>query len=170
MQPNTSLSAHREPWFVWLFSNPNYVVNSKCFRNHFIFQKYKSVQSFQQHFLQNSPLCNNTLLPATVRLLESFLEAILWKPFQLFRRILNDASSITIAPSVQCLFQSRKQVQFSSSRVRRVWGCYSVVALLYANLTKTDQCAGALPWKRNQLQIFHFSERFLLTASLRQSP
>ena len=112
------------------------------------------------------PLCNYTLLPTTVRVLESFLEAILWKPFQLFRRILNDASSITIALSVQCLFQSKKQVQFSSSRVRRVCGYYSVVALLYAKLTKIDRCAGELPWKRNQLRVLQFSGRFLLTASL----
>jgi hypothetical protein len=113
-------------------------------------------------------LCNYTLLTATVRVLESFLEAILWRHFQLFLRILNDASSITIAPSVQCLFQSRKHVQFSSIRVRRVWGCYSVVALLYPTLTKTNRCAGALPWKRNQLRVLHYSGRFLPTASLRR--
>ena len=45
------------------------------------------------------PLRNYSLLPATVEVLETFHEAILRKPFQLFRRILNDFSSITKAPS-----------------------------------------------------------------------
>jgi len=36
------------------------------------------------------------------------------------------------------------------------------------SLTKTDRCAGALLWRRNQLLVLHFSERFLLTAVLRQ--
>jgi len=40
------------------------------------------------------PSCNYTTLPATVKVMETFLEAILWKPFQLFRRILNDASTV----------------------------------------------------------------------------
>jgi len=37
------------------------------------------------------------------------MEGILWKPFQLLRRILN-ASNITKAPSNQCWFHSREQV------------------------------------------------------------
>jgi hypothetical protein len=32
----------------------------------------------------------------------------------------------------------------------------------YAKLTKTDRCAGALPWKRNQLRVLHYSGRVLL--------
>jgi len=32
------------------------VVASKCSRNHFISEKYKTVQSFKLQFLQNSPL------------------------------------------------------------------------------------------------------------------
>ena len=43
----------------------------------------------------------------------------------------------------------------------------SVVALFFAMkpLTKTDRCAGALLWRRNQLLILHFSWRFLLTST-----
>ena len=33
-----------------------YVVTSKCSRNHFISEKYKTVQPFKLHFLQNGPL------------------------------------------------------------------------------------------------------------------
>ena len=45
-------------------------------------------------------LCKYTVLPATVNMLQTFLEAILWKSFQLFRRILKDIISITKAPSM----------------------------------------------------------------------
>ena len=38
---------------------------------------------------------NYTLLAATVKVFETLLEAILYKPFQLFRRILNYCISIT---------------------------------------------------------------------------
>jgi hypothetical protein len=43
------------------------------------------------------PLRSYTLLPAAEKLLETLVEAILWKTFQLFRRILNDVSSIAKA-------------------------------------------------------------------------
>jgi len=41
------------------------------------------------------PLCNHKILPANAQVLGTFLEAILLRPFQLFRRILTDVSSIT---------------------------------------------------------------------------
>jgi len=49
-----------------------HVVASNCSRNHFISEKYQTVQSFQ---LISFNLCNSALL------LETFPEAILWKPF-----------------------------------------------------------------------------------------
>jgi len=39
-----------------------------------------------------------------VKVLETFLEAILWKPFQLSRRILNCDGNITKAPSFNADF------------------------------------------------------------------
>jgi len=54
-------------------------------------------------------LCNYILRPATEKILEAFLEAIFWKPFQIFRRILNDVSIIETAMSLQFLFQSRNR-------------------------------------------------------------
>jgi len=41
------------------------------------------------------PFCNYALLPVTVKVLGTFMEAILLKPFQLFRRILNYVNSVT---------------------------------------------------------------------------
>ena len=66
------------------------------------------------------PLCNYTLLSATAKVSETFLEATLWMPFQLFRRIRNDVSSTTKSPPLQCWFQSREQLKISWVQVRRV--------------------------------------------------
>jgi len=49
-----------------------FLVAAKCSRNHFNSEKQKTVQLFTPHFLQNSPL-----LPATFKMLETFLKAIL---------------------------------------------------------------------------------------------
>jgi hypothetical protein len=54
-------------------------------------------------------LCNYTILPAAVKVLETFLRASLWEPFQLFRHILIYVSNITKALALQCWFKSRKQ-------------------------------------------------------------
>jgi hypothetical protein len=59
-----------------------------------------------------APLWSYTLLPATVKLLETFLEASLWNPFQLFRRIHNYVSSITKA---SMLISVEVQVKISLS-------------------------------------------------------
>ena len=75
----------------------------------------------QYHHLSYVSLCNYTLLPVTVKVLETFLKASLWKPFQLVCHILNDVSSITKVLPHQCWFQSREQVKISRSQVRRVW-------------------------------------------------
>jgi len=56
--------------------------------------------------------CQNTILPGTAGVLETVLEAILWKFYQLFRRILN-VSSITKAPPFQYWFQLREHVKIS---------------------------------------------------------
>jgi hypothetical protein len=90
------------------------------------------------------PLCNYTLQPATLKVLETFPEAILWKPFQLLRRILNDVIGITKV-SLQCQVNSKEQVKISWSQVRIIWECSSVATLFLAkkSRTKTDRCAGA---------------------------
>ena len=67
-------------------------------------------------------MCNYICLPATVKVLETFMEAILSKSFQLFHCILKYVSSITNMPSHHCWFQSREQVKISCSQVRRVQG------------------------------------------------
>jgi len=85
-----------------IHSGETYVVSSKCSRNHFISKEYKTVQSFKLHFLLVPFVLLYTLLQATFKALETFLEAILCKPFQLLRRTVNDVSSITKAPSLQC--------------------------------------------------------------------
>jgi len=53
-----------------------YVVASKSSRNHFIYEKYKMVESFKLHFHQNTSVVQ-LYLPTTVKMLQRFLEAIL---------------------------------------------------------------------------------------------
>jgi hypothetical protein len=48
-----------------------FLVAAECSRNHFNSEKQKT-ELFKPHFLQNSPL-----LPATFKMLETFLEDIL---------------------------------------------------------------------------------------------
>ena len=146
------------------------MVASECFWNHFISEKYITIQSFKLHFPPNSPLVKPYTLLVTVKVLETFLEAILWKSCRLFHHILNYVNSITKVPSLQCWFQVREQVKISWSQYSRVWqGCFSILTLFFGirSLTKTDQCAGALSRRRNQMLVLHFFMLFLLTASLR---
>jgi len=79
-----------------------YVVASTRSPNRFIPEKYKTVQSVKLIFFKIVPLCNYTLMAATVNLLESILATIFSKHFQLPCRIRNDVTSITKAPSLQC--------------------------------------------------------------------
>jgi hypothetical protein len=96
-------------------------------------------------------MCNYKLLPAAVKVLETFLESISLKPFQLFRRILIYVSSITKEPPLQW-----EQVRISCSQVRRISGipqcCH--IALCY------EIPAAALSWGRNQLFVLHFGGAF----------
>jgi hypothetical protein len=137
------------------------MITSKCSWNHFISKKYKTVQSFELHFFKIVPLCNYILIPVTVNVLETFLEAILWKPSQLFIAFL----MMSVAP--QCSYQSREKVKISCNQVRREWGMLQCCHTFFSmkSMTKTDWCAGALPWMRSQLLVLHFSVH--QTASLR---
>jgi hypothetical protein len=155
----------------WNTKRVIYIAASKCSSNHSISETHKTVQSFKLNLLPAVSLSNYKCLSATVKVLETFLEAILWKPFQLFRRIVNEVSSITKVQSLQRRFQSREQIKLSWSQVRIVWGMALVLSRCsYAkkSFTKGDRCAGALLWRRNQMLILHISGRFLLTASLRR--
>ena len=119
------------------------------------------------NFLQDMVLVQLCTSVNNCKGVRTFREAVLWKPFQLFRLILNDVSSITKAPSLQRWIQSSEQVDINWSKVRE---CCSVVTLFFAqrSWTKTDRCVGALSWSRNQLLVLHISGRFLLTASKRR--
>jgi len=57
------------------------------------------------------PLCNYSFLPATVKVLETFLETILWKTFQLLHCFINDVISITDILSPHCWFQLKDRVK-----------------------------------------------------------
>jgi len=126
-----------------------YVVAGNCSRNHFISEKYKTVQSITLIFFKIVPLCNYTLLAATVNVLESILATIFWKPSQLFRRILNDAIGIAKVPPppLHCWFQSREQVKISWSRFRRVLGMPQCFHILIIDQERPVCWSMPLGWK-----------------------
>jgi hypothetical protein len=43
-------------YFLWVSATIQYVVAAECSQNLSIWEKYKTVQSFKLHFLQNTPL------------------------------------------------------------------------------------------------------------------
>ena len=100
-----------------------YVLSLKCSRNHFFppLRNTKKIQSLKLHFLQNSPLVQLYSSVSDCKGVRNIPGSHFVKPFQLFRRILNYVSSTTKVPSLQCWFESRKQVKFNYSHVRRVW-------------------------------------------------
>ena len=78
------------------------VVALKCSQNHFISEKYKKVQSFKLHFLQYNPLVRLYTSASDCKIVGNIPGRHFLNVFQLFRDILNDASSIAKALSLQC--------------------------------------------------------------------
>ena len=127
------------------------------YRKSHCFWEIQEVHPLKLIFFQILPLRNYTLLSAIVDVLATYLDAVLWKPFKLSRRILNDVSSIKKAPSLQCWFQSSGQVKISWSQVRSC-GYTTVLSHWFfffskKALIKTIRCAGALSWRRNDLLV-----------------
>ena len=96
------------------------------------------------------------------------MEAILWKPLQLFRRILTDVSSITKAPSLPCWLQFRQleKNQLQPGQGRR--GGAPVLSRCSSLRNPWRKPTGVLEnchEARNKLLVLHFSGRFLLIAS-----
>lgn len=116
------------------------------------------------------PLCTYKFLPATVKVVGTFLEAIMWKHFRLFRRVLNDIINITIAQSFQCWFQLRDLVKIWWSQVSRIWRklqCYHVV-LCQEILARNGPASWSIVVKDRPTVGSPFSKNFFLTASLRR--
>jgi len=128
------------------------VVASQCPQNYFISEKYENLHSFRLHLLQNCPIYKSAFLTATVKMLKPFH---FMRAFSALRRILNYIGRITKVASFEGCIQSRKRPKINWSQIRRCGGFSSVVALFFAkkSLTKTDRCAGALSWKRNQTMV-----------------
>ena len=78
------------------------VVASKCSWNHFISKKYKTVQSFKLHFLQNSPLLQIETSASGCEGVVKIPEIHVVKFFSVFRRILNYVCSNTKTLFLEC--------------------------------------------------------------------
>ena len=144
----------------------SYVVASKHSRNHFIFEKYKTVQSMKlRKFPSKQSPCE---IIHFFKLLSNCWKHS-WKPF--CKSLFSSYVAFLNVSSVKKKnwFQSREQVKISRSQVRN-GGCCSVVTLFFVKktLTKTDRCAAALSSRKNQLLVLHYSRPFLLPAFLRR--
>jgi len=128
------------------------------------------IQTLSYISLKIFPLWNYRLFPATVKMLETFLKAILWNPFHLYPHIRNDVSSNTKPRTFRDNISRRNRSKSAVAKSEVFEGCFSFVTLFLSkkSLTKTGWCAGALSWMRNQLLVLNFSGRFSVIASLRR--
>jgi len=145
-----------------------YVVASNFHGITAFFRNAKLYKYLSDIYFRIVPFCNCELLLPTIMVLEIFLEAILWAPFQLNRRILN----YVICTKQRRPFNADFPLGKGKNQLGLGWEhgiCSSVVTLFFAkkSLTKTDRCAGALSWRGDQLFIFHFSGRFLQIVSIK---
>jgi hypothetical protein len=116
------------------------------------------------------PMCIYILLAANLKVLKTFLEAILWQPFQLLHCISNGVGSITKAPSLQCWYPWREQVKLSWRRVRRVRRLVPVLSRLSLLRNPWPKPTGVLEYCREEetsCWLSIFSGRFLLTVTLK---
>ena len=146
-----------------------YMVAPKYPRNHFISEKYKTLQFFKLRSLQNSLLVQLYTSDSDCKYIGN-IPGSDGRALQLFLPFRNDVSSVTKASSLQCWYQSREQTKISCNQVIRVWGMlqYYHVVLFHKSLNTTDRCAEALSRRRNKLLVLHFWGCFLLTAFLRR--
>ena len=130
------------------------MVASKCFRNHFMSEKYKRVL----HVPQNSPLkplytpdsdCKDIRNIPGRHFVTAFsaLQSHSWW-YQLHHKSAGTSKLILVEGT------GKNQLK----QVRRVWGCSIVVTVFFTKkfLTKTDRCAGALSWWRKETVGFPF--------------
>jgi len=91
-----------------------------------------------------APLCNYTLLPATVKVLATFLEGIMWRPFQLVHRIMSVPSQRRRPCGAD--FSRGNRWKLAGSRSGECGLMLHVITSFIAkqSLTITDRCAGAL--------------------------
>ena len=78
-----------------VFAVTTYAAASKFSGITLFLRNTKRCSYFSYISIKVFPVCNCTLLPAAAKVWQTLLEAIFCKPFRLFRRVLNDVSSIT---------------------------------------------------------------------------
>ena len=132
-----------------------------------ISEKIKTVKSFKQYFLKNSPLVHYIFLPATVKLLEIFLEPILWKPFQLSHCIPNVKYYENDVPSMLTPVEGTGKNQLEPGQ--NSMGDAS--ELLHCSFLGSFDQNRPVCWSIivKEIKMFlHFSGYFFLTASQRR--
>ena len=130
---------------------------------------HKCTNDLSYNSFQIVTSCNYALLSVTVKVSETFQEAIRWKPFQLHCRLLNDVGGITKAPLFLCWFQSR-HVKISWSQRSKVRGYASMLSHCSLLRKFWPKPTGVLEHcgEGDTNSWFYLSGRFLLTAPLMQ--
>jgi len=110
----------------WSFYHSKILGSFNYFWNNFFSEKYKNYNKLSY-----------------ISFVGNVYGAVLWKPFQLLRRILIDVNGITKAPSLQCWFNSKVQIKISWSQVRSV-GDASVLAHCFFAINSLPKKNGML--------------------------
>jgi len=97
------------------------MVASKCYGNHLSSEKYKEYNHLNYISFKAVSLYKNIRLPASVKMLEIFLEAICESLFSSYVTFLFVSVASQKPRLFNAVFQSREQVNVSCSQVRRVW-------------------------------------------------
>jgi hypothetical protein len=119
--------------------------------------------------LKIASLCNYMFLSATLKVLETFKETIFWKPFQLFRCILSNVSSVTKAPSIHCWYQSTEQVKISWCQARSIKDAPVLSHCSFLRNTWPQPTGVLEHCQEGEINCWVFFFRvFLLTASVRR--
>ena len=143
----------------------------KMFQESFISENYKTVQSFKLHCLQNSPLvqqytsasdCKDAGNIPGSHFVKSFAALLLHSQW-----CMQHHTSAIPSMLISVDGTDKNELQSCQESTGHAPG---TVTLFFAKkfLTKTDWCAGALSWRRNQMLVPHILGCFLLNASLRR--
>jgi len=97
-----------------------YVVTSKCCRNHFISEKYKTVQWFKLRCLQNISLVQLYNFVSDCWFVGNIPGSHFVQAFSALPSHFDDVSSITKAPFLQRSFNSREHIKIRWSQGTRV--------------------------------------------------
>ena len=113
------------------------------------------IQNSTINSLKIVPMCNCIHLPVTEKLLETFLEGILWKPIQPFRCIRNYVSSITKHHPFSADF-----CQGSLRHFRRLWQMFQCCHIIFKEIRDRNWLVCWSIVVKEKPTVLHFWDSF----------